>query len=146
MSLAAEKLPVVVGPVLDLPTDEFSPYDAPYANAAVLARAGVPFAIESDDAENPRNVAFHAAMASAYGLPHAEAVRAITFYAARILGMEHEVGSLAVGKVADVIVTRGDLLEIRSPVTYSFIGGVRQDLSNRQTQLYERWKKRLAPR
>ncbi|MBI5433875.1 MAG: amidohydrolase family protein [Planctomycetes bacterium] len=142
--LAAEKIPVVVGPVLDLPTDEFSPYDAPYANAAVLARAGVPFAIESDDAENPRNVAFHAAMASAYGLPHAEAVRAITIYAAQILRMEHEVGSLAVGKVADVIVTRGDLLEIRSPVTYSFIGGVRQDLSNRQTQLYERWKKRLS--
>lgn len=144
--LAQEQLPVVVGPVLDLPSDEFAPYDSAYANAAVLARAGVPFAIQSADSENPRNVAFHAAMACAYGLPHEEAVRAITFHAARILRMEHEVGSLAVGKVADVIVTRGDLLEFRSPVTYSFVGGVRQDLANRQTQLYERWKKRLAQR
>ncbi|MCK6447875.1 MAG: amidohydrolase family protein [Planctomycetes bacterium] len=144
--LAEERIPVVVGPVLDLPTDEFAPYDAPFANAAVLARAGVPFAIQSADSENPRNVAFHAAMACAYGLPHEEAVRAITYYAAQMLRMEDEVGSLAVGKVADVIVTRGDLLEIRSPVTYSFIDGIRQDLSNRQTQLYERWKKRLAPR
>jgi imidazolonepropionase-like amidohydrolase len=144
--LAAEKIPVVVGPVLELPTEEFAPYDAPYANAAVLARAGVPFAIESADAENPRNVAFHAAMASAYGLPRAEALRSVTYYAARIVGLESEVGSLAVGKVADVIVTRGDVLEIRSPVTYVFIDGVPQDLSNRQTQLYERWKKRLGPR
>lgn len=144
--LAEERIPVVVGPVLDLPTDEFAPYDAPFANAAVLARAGVPFAIQSADSENPRNVAFHAAMACAYGLPHDEAVRAITYYPAQLLGMEEQVGSLAVGKTADVIVTRGDLLEIRSPVTYVFIDGVRQDLSNRQTQLYERWKKRLTPR
>ncbi|MCE9594141.1 MAG: amidohydrolase family protein [Planctomycetes bacterium] len=144
--IASEKIPVVVGPVLDMPTEDYAPYDAPYANAAVLARAGVPFAIESADAENPRNVAFHAAMACAYGLPRVEALRSITYYAARMLGMENDVGSLAVGKVADVIVTRGDVLEVAAPVTYSFIDGVQQDLSNRQTQLYERWKKRLAPR
>ncbi len=141
--IAKAKLPVVVGPVLAQPSTEFDPYDSTYANPGVLARAGIPFAIMSADGENPRNVAFHAAMACAYGLPHAEALRSITFYAARTLGLENRIGSLAVGKTADVIVTQGDLLEIRSPVLFSFIDGVQQNLSNKQTELYQRYRDRL---
>lgn len=141
--IAREGIPVVVGPVLDLPDSRFDPYDASYANPAVLDRAGVSFAIMANDAENTRNLAFHAAMACAYGLPHEEAVRAITYYPARILGVEKDLGSLAVGKIADVIVTDGDVLEIEARVDTLFIDGVQQDLSNRQTQLYERYKARL---
>jgi imidazolonepropionase-like amidohydrolase len=141
--LVREKRPVVVGPVLALPSSEYDPYDAPYANAAVLARAGVPFAIQSDDGENPRNVAFHAAMACAYGLPHEEALRSITLYAARTLGLEKELGSLAPGKIADVIVTGGDLLEIRAPVHAVFVDGVQQSMKNRQGDFYERYSARL---
>ncbi len=143
--LAREGVPVVVGPVLALPRDRMDPYDAPYANAAVLARAGVPFAIMTDDGENARNQAFHAAMACAYGLPHEEALRAITYYPARILGIEDELGSLAVGKLADLIVTDGDVLEITSRVESMWIEGRPQDLSNRQTKLYERYLPRCTP-
>jgi imidazolonepropionase-like amidohydrolase len=142
-AIAREKLPVVVGPVLSLPSGDFDPYDAPYSNAAVLARAGVPFAIMSADGENPRNVAFHAAMASAFGLPHEEALRSITFYAARMLGLEKQLGSLAPGKIADVIVTDGDLLEIRSQVREVFIDGKQQPMRNRQTDFYDRYKARI---
>lgn len=138
-ALAREQVPVVVGPVLAMPADELDPYDAPYANAAVLARAGVPFAIMTRDEENARNQAFHAAMACAYGLPREEALRAITYYPARILGIEHEVGSLAVGKIADVIVTDGDVLEITSRVESMWIDGRPVDLANRQTELYDRY-------
>jgi imidazolonepropionase-like amidohydrolase len=141
--IAREGVPVVIGPVLDVPDSRFDPYDASYANPAVLARAGVPFAIMANDPENTRNLAFHAAMACAYGLPHEEAVRAITYYPARILGVEKDLGSLAPGKIADVVVTDGDVLEIEARVDTLFIDGVQQDLSNRQTQLYERFKARL---
>ena len=80
----------------------------------------------------------------AYGLPLEEAVRAVTYSAAKILGVEAELGSLAVGKRADVVVTRGHLLEITTPVERLFIDGVEVDpRANRQTELYERYRARL---
>jgi imidazolonepropionase-like amidohydrolase len=143
-ALAASGLAVVVGPVLALPSDRFDPYDAAYANAAVLQRAGVPFAIMSDDEENPRNLAFHAAMACAFGLPREEALRAITLYPATILGLVDEIGSLSPGRRADLVVTDGDLLEITTRVIHLYIDGVPVDLSNRQTRFYERYRARLG--
>jgi len=141
--IAKAGVPVVVGPLLGSSRSRFEPYDALYANAAVLQRAGVEIAIQSNDNQNPRNLAHHAAMASAFGLPAAEAVRAITLGPARILGVDDELGSLEPGKIADVVVTDGDLLEITSRVEYLFIDGVQVDLANRQTRLYERYKDRL---
>jgi len=141
--LAREQVPVVVGPVIALPSNRFDPYDAPYANPAVLHRAGVPFAIMSNDGQNPRNLPFHAAFASAFGLPREEALRAVTYYPARILGIEGDVGSLAVGKLADVVVSSGDPLETTSAVSYVFIGGEQTSLENRQTRFYEKYRARL---
>jgi imidazolonepropionase-like amidohydrolase len=141
--IAREKVPVAVGPVLALPSAREDPYDARYANPAVLARAGVPIAITAANDENTRNLAFHAAMACAFGLPHEEALRALTYYPARILGIEADFGSLAPGKVADVILTSGDVLEAASTVDYVFIDGVQQPLGNRQSELYERYRARM---
>jgi imidazolonepropionase-like amidohydrolase len=141
--IAREKVPVAVGPVLALPSSREDPYDAAYANPAVLARAGVPIAITAANDENTRNLAFHAAMACAFGLPHEEALRAITYYPARMLGLEKDFGSLAPGKVADLIVTGGDVLEATSTVDYVFIDGVQQPLGNRQSELYERYRARM---
>jgi imidazolonepropionase-like amidohydrolase len=141
--IAAAKVPVVVGPVIELPGNRFDPYDAPFANPAVLARAGVPIAIMNEDVDNERNLPFHAAMAAAFGLPAEEALRAITYYPARILGVEKELGSLAPGKIADLVVTDGDLLEFRTHVEAVLIDGVQIDISNRQTKLYERYRERL---
>lgn len=142
-AIEREKVPVVFGPVLALPSARLDPYDAPYASPALLARAGVPFAIMAADEENTRNLAFHAAMACAFGLPPAEALRAITYYPARILGIEKDLGSLAPGKIGDVILTDGDILQIRSRVNYVFIDGVQAGLTNRQTELYARYRARL---
>ena len=141
--IAASGLEVVVGPVLTLPRSQFDPYDAPYANAAVLHRAGVPFSIAAEDVENTRNLAYHAAMAEAFGLPREEALRSITFYPARALGLERELGSLAPGKVADVIVTDGDLLEVTTSVEYAFIDGQQTSLETRQTRLRDKYAARL---
>jgi len=142
-AVAAAGFPAVVGPVLALPTSRFDPYDAAYANAAVLVRAGVDVALMSDDRQNPRNLAFHAAMAAAFGLPREEAVRAITYHPARVLGLEADFGSLAPGKVADVIVTDGDLLEITSAVERVFIDGRDQPMESRHTRFYEEYRARL---
>jgi imidazolonepropionase-like amidohydrolase len=142
-AIARSGLPCVVGPVLALPRSRYDPYDAAYANAAVLARAGVPLAISPGNDENPRNVAFHAAMAVAFGLPHEEGVRAVTYYAARALGLEDRLGSLAPGKLADVVVTEGDLLEPAAPVRQVFIDGVQQPMRSMQTELYQRYRERL---
>lgn len=142
-ALAQAKVPVALGPVLELPGTREDPYDAPYANAAVLARAGVSVAITAARDENTRNLAFHAAMACSFGLPHEEALRAITLTPARLVGLERELGSLAPGKLADVIVTRGDVLEATSTVDYVFIEGVQQPLENRQSELYQRYRARM---
>ena len=142
-ALAREGLPVVVGPVLSLPRSEFDPYECAYANAAVLHRAGVPFAISTGGWGHPSGLSFQAAMAAAFGLPHEEAVRAITLYPARVLGIDSQVGSLSPGKLADAIVTTGDLLEIGSQVTHVFIEGRPTSLKSRQTELYERYRERL---
>ena len=142
-AIAKEKVGVALGPVLALPYQREDPYDACYANAAVLARAGVPIAITAANDENTRNLSFHAAMACAFGLPHEEALRAITYYPARMLGLEKDLGSLAPGKIADVIVTSGDVLEATTTVDYVFIDGQQQPLTNRQTELYERYRARM---
>jgi len=143
-AIARSGLPVAVGPVLGVPRSEFDPYDAQYADAAVLTRAGVEVALTPADGENARNLPFQAAMAVAFGLPHEEGVRAITLYAARLLGIDDRFGSLTPGKVADVVVTDGDLLEITSRTEYVLIDGEQVDRSNRQTRLLEKYEARLG--
>ena len=141
--IAAEGFTVVVGPVLSIPRSKYEPYDSRYANAALLYRAGVPIAIESMDGENPRNLPFAAGFAAAFGLPHDEAVKAVTLNAAKVLGLEDELGSLTPGKRADIVVTDGDLLDGPTQVEAVWIDGRPVDVKNRQTHLYERYRERL---
>ncbi len=79
-------------------------------------------------------------MAVAYGLPHDEGLKAITLYAAEILGIADRVGSLEKGKDATLIVTDGDPLDIRSHVTLAFIQGRKVNLMNRHKRLYLKYK------
>jgi imidazolonepropionase-like amidohydrolase len=136
-------LPVVYGPVLDLPSDGFAPYDAPYATPALLARAGVPFAIFTNQDENPRNLCYHAGFAAAFGLSDEEALRAASLYPARILGLEHELGSLTPGKRADLVLVRGEIFEPTARVERVWIDGRETSLENHQTRLTERFRARL---
>ena len=135
---------MVLGPVWASPSSRFDPYDAPFACAAVLRRAGVLVAICTQDRSNERNLPFQAATAAAFGLPREEALRAVTWAPARILGLEDRLGSLAVGKLADVVVTRGHLLEIASAVEHLFIEGREVELgTDRQSRAYRRYRERL---
>lgn len=140
-TLAARQVPVVVGPTTSAPRDE-EPYDAYYANPGALSRAGVRIAFQTASASDARNVAYNAALATAYGLDPEEALRALTINPARIFGVADRYGSLEPGKVADVIVTTGDPLDARTDYRYVFIRGRLIPKDDRQTRLYEQYRAR----
>ena len=124
-----------------LPSMDDDDVDQPYKTPAVLQKAGVLFALNDDD-ENTRyrNLPFNAGTAAAYGLTKEEALSAITLNAAKILGIADRTGSIEVGKDANIVVSRGDLLDMRTnQVTHAFIQGRKLDLTDKQKQLNERY-------
>jgi imidazolonepropionase-like amidohydrolase len=139
--LRAKNVPVLLK-VNRLPRRESDPYDAAYSNAAELHKARVAFAIVTDDASNARNLPYEAAMARAYGLPADQAIRAITLSPAQILGVASRMGSIAVGKDANLVVTTGDIMDPRTQVTRVYIDGVACSLETRHTQLYQQFRYR----
>ena len=141
--LVERKIPVLVGPVLDLPGDPNDPYDAPFHNAAVLHGHGVRFAFQTQDSSNARNLPYHAGMAAAFGLPKEEALKAVTIYPAEIFGVADRIGSIEPGKVADLIVTDGDPLEIRTQVKHLFLAGEPVALETKHTRLYAKFRERI---
>jgi imidazolonepropionase-like amidohydrolase len=143
--IAAAGVPVVVDPVIGLPARNDEPYDAPFTNAGALAKAGVRVAISEGDSQFVRNIAHHAGVAAAYGLPRDKALEAITLEPARILGIDDRVGSIAAGKDATMIVTDGDVLDFRHRVLAAYLDGRELDLSDKHKRLYERYRNRPTP-
>jgi imidazolonepropionase-like amidohydrolase len=139
--LATRKVPVIVGPTTETPTDE-DPYDMVYANPAVLAKAGVLIAFQTASAADSRNLPYNAALSVAYGLDPDEALRALTINPARIWGVADKLGSLEPGKAANLIVTTGDPLDVRTQVRHVFVRGVDQPFNDRHTRLYEQFRAR----
>jgi imidazolonepropionase-like amidohydrolase len=135
-------VPVLLGPILSLPQREDDPYDLLFTNAKTLFDAGVPFAIQTQDAHNTRNLPYQAASCAAFGLPKEEALKAVTIYPARIWGVADRLGSLEVGKNASLIITDGDPLEIRTNVRRVFISGEEIPMDSRHTLLYEKFRRR----
>jgi imidazolonepropionase-like amidohydrolase len=135
-------IPVILGPILDLPNREDDPYDLVFTNAKTLYDNGIRFAIQSGDSHNARNLPYHAAACAAFGLPKDVALKSITIAPAEIFGVADKLGSLEVGKMANVIVTDGDPLEIVTHVKRLFIGGEDISLETNQTLLYEKFRAR----
>lgn len=143
--LAAAGVPVILDPVIGLPTRADEPYDAPYASAGVLAKAGVRVAINEGDSQFVRNLAHHASVATAYGMASDRALAAITLEPARILGIANRVGSLEPGKDATLFVSDRDVLDFRYRVEAAWLDGRPLDLSDRHKRLYERYRNRPKP-
>lgn len=139
--LARRQVPVIVGPTTSMPGEE-DPYDAVYANAGVLARAGVTVAFQTASASDSRNLPYNVALAVAYGLDPEEGLKTITINPARIWGVADRLGSIEPGKVANLIVTSGDPLDVRTQIRHVFIRGMEQPMNDRHSRLYEQFRAR----
>lgn len=140
--IAEAGIPCLVGPVLSTPTRASDRFDKPYANAGLMHKAGVKIAIRTGEIENVRNLPFNAGFAAAYGLGKEEALRAVTMAPAEIFGVSDILGSLEIGKKANVIVTDGDPFETQTKINHVFIDGYKLPLDNRHLDLYKEFLKR----
>ena len=136
--VAALKAPVIVGPIYEDPRN-YERYDAVYSLPGELYKRGVKIAFASYDAHAVRNLPYAAGYATAFGLPHDEALKAITLNPAEIWGVADRLGSLDVGKTANVVVADGDPLDVMSDVKRVFIDGREIPMTSRQTELRDRY-------
>jgi imidazolonepropionase-like amidohydrolase len=145
--LAKAGVPVVVDSPLDLPARADEPYDTAFSNAGKLAKAGVRviFNEGGTDGSNVRNLPHLAATAVTFGFPREKAVAAMTLEPANLLGVGDRLGSLEPGKDATLILTDGDILDLRSRVVGAYLDGRALDLTDKQKRLYEKYRNRPKP-
>jgi imidazolonepropionase-like amidohydrolase len=134
--LARRNVPVILGSLQNTPAAD-APYDALWAQPAVLHRAGVKFAFSTGGATNARHVPYHAQLAVAYGLPTDIAFRALSLWPAEIFGAGDKVGSIEAGKIANLFISDGDPLDIRTNITDVFINGRLLPKDDRHSRFYE---------
>ena len=141
--MKAQGAAAIISPINESPMRRWEPVNTPLLNPQRLLEAGVPFCIANDGsafgAAHERNLPYQAGRSA---LSREEAIKSITLYPAQILGVADRLGSLEVGKAATLIVTDGAPLEISTQVERAFISGREIDLSNKQTRLYEKYRKK----
>ena len=140
--LKAKNIPVILGRVLTLPENEDAEYDEGYTQPFEAYKAGVKFALGTFTNEFVRDLPYQAATAVAYGLPHDEAMKALTINPAQIWGAGDLIGSIEKGKLADLMIVDGDPMDVRTQIRHLFIKGKEITLSNKQIRLYERYMSR----
>jgi imidazolonepropionase-like amidohydrolase len=105
-----------------------------------MAEKGVLFAFEVGGSHNVRNLPMPAALSVANGLAEEEAIKALTINPARILGIDNMVGSLEVGKTANIAVWSGSPIQMRSRVQQVIISGKVIPLTSYQTRLRDKFE------
>ena len=142
--LKQNNVSVILNTIHGLPALDDDDVDQPYKTAAMLQKAGVLFAISDDDeATRGRNLAFNAGTAATYGLAKEEALQAITLNAAKIMGVADKTGSIEVGKDANIVISEGDILDMKtSVVTDAFIQGRKIDLTDKHKLLNEKYNQK----
>jgi hypothetical protein len=137
-------IPVIIKGGHSLPMNDDDPVDLPYRLPKILSDAGLLFSIQHAggmEAMNSRNIPFLAGTAMAYGLTEEAAIASVSLNAAKILGIEDQLGSLEKGKVASLFVSEGNALDMRTNrVVVAMIAGQFINLDNRQVELYEKYK------
>ncbi len=143
-TLAAQQIPVILDGVTGVPSAN-DPYDLVFSNPGVLQKAGVQLAFATGGASSARDLPYEVGLSIAYGMDADEALKAMTINPAKMFGVDRDFGSIEVGKVANVIVTTGDPIDIRTQIKEVFIKGQRQKFDDRHTELYEKYKARPKP-
>jgi imidazolonepropionase-like amidohydrolase len=138
--VATLKVPVIVGPIYEAPKED-ERYDTVFKLPAELYKRGVKIAFASYSAHNVRNLPDAAGYATAFGLPYDEALKAITINPAEIWGVADKLGSLDVGKTANIVVANGDPLDVKTDVKQVYIEGRAIPMTDRQVRLRDQyWK------
>jgi imidazolonepropionase-like amidohydrolase len=136
---------VVLSKPHQLPRLEDDAIDLPFRMPKILEEAGIPYCFDMDVFWNERNLPFQAGTSVAYGLTKEQALKALSYYPAQILGIDKLVGSLEIGKEATLVVSEGDVLDMRtSQISIAYIQGRKIDLNNLHKELYEKFKKKYA--
>lgn len=139
--LKQNNIPIILGSIHALPAASDADYDQPYKTPSQLLQKGITVALSMDGSWQHRNLPFQAGQAAAFGMPKEEALKAITLTPAQILGIDKQVGSIEKDKDASFIVSKGDLLDMRtSVVTDAYIKGKKVDLDDdKQKRLYKEY-------
>lgn len=139
--LKQNNIAVILGQNHTLPTTTDDDIDQPFKTPAALQKAGVLFAItDEDETTTGRNLMFNAGSAAAYGLTKEEALQTITLNAAKILGIADKSGSIEAGKDANIIISTGDALDMRTNnIVHAFIQGRAINLDDKHKQLYKKY-------
>lgn len=137
--IAAADVPVMLRPMTNLPS-QFSMLHSRYDNAALLEAAGVRIVITAAGAHGQRNLRQEAGNAVASGLSRDAALAALTVEPARVFGLEDRYGTIAAGRVANLVVWTGDPFELTTWARNVIIRGEDVPLRTRQTLLFERYR------
>ncbi len=143
--LKANKVSVLLDMVHRRPTREDEDIDLPYRLPGILHEAGILTGLTYPRLQNSRNLPFFAGTAAAYGMDKEEALKLVTSNPAKILGIDDRAGTIEEGKDAHIIVSRGDLLDMKdSQLSHAFIMGKQIILDGKQQLLYERFKEKYS--
>jgi len=143
--LAKEKIPVILHQTQSMPYRNDDDIDQPFKTPKALQDAGVLYAIGGEGYWQQRNLPFQAGQAVGFGLPREMAIQAITRNPAIILGIDKTVGTLEKGKDATLIISSGDVLDMRtSNIERAFIQGKSIDLDDKQKALYRKFKEKYS--
>jgi imidazolonepropionase-like amidohydrolase len=141
--LKKNNIAVIYTNIYSLPVRDDDAYDFLFEAPAKMAQAGIKFCISTGDGgAEVRDLPYHAGLAGAYGLSKDDALKAVTLYPAQILGLGAQLGSIEQGKIANLVVTDGDILEPRTNVKHVFINGRMLPLTSRHTELFDSFKDR----
>jgi imidazolonepropionase-like amidohydrolase len=142
--LKENEIPVLLAEIHRLPERNHEDINLPYTLPGLLHKKGILVGLTyRDELQSSRNLPFFAGTAAAYGLSREEALSMITYNTARILGIDHLTGTLEIGKDANIIVSNGDVLDMRgNQIEYAFIRGRKLSLDGKQQELYERYKRK----
>ncbi len=146
--LKQNNIAVLLDRVHSTPDFDDDDYDLPYKHAKLLFDAGVLVAIQNEgdmERANVRNLPFQAGTVAAHGLDKEKALQLITGNAAKILGIDDQVGTLEVGKDATLFISKGDALDMRTnQLEWAFIMGRSISLESHQTQLWKRYNQKYT--
>jgi imidazolonepropionase-like amidohydrolase len=141
--LKQNNIAVIYTNIYNLPVREDDAYDFLFEAPAKMAQAGIKFCISTGDSgAEVRDLPYQAGLAGAFGLSKEDALKSVTLYPAQILGIADRLGSIEQGKIANIVVTDGDILEPRTNIKHLFINGRMLPLTSRHTELFESFKDR----